>query len=136
LEAHADTPKLGATNEVQRSSPNLNHKRKLSMAPLVETDVRRSIRIKGKDSGFKGSSCPSKACLCCDTVHPTLFNRVIRSLGKDFYKIPASQLSEDNLKKKPQGSKACISKKGQNIKASKSQKKSNDESPKKKSRKE
>jgi hypothetical protein len=50
---------------------------------------------------FKAKSCQGKACFCCDVEPPTLSSKVIKSLGKEFCKIPDSQISEESLKKKP-----------------------------------
>jgi hypothetical protein len=44
----------------------LLHKRKLSKAPLVATDVRGSERVKATNQGFKQDVCAGKACFCCD----------------------------------------------------------------------
>jgi hypothetical protein len=60
-------------------------RRKVSKAPLVMIDVRRSVRLKGKTKGFQTDACnPVKDCLCCSVEPPTLSGRTIRSLGKDF----------------------------------------------------
>jgi hypothetical protein len=44
----------------QESMSNMHLKRKDAKAPLVVTEVRRSVRLKGKTQGYKGNSCPSK----------------------------------------------------------------------------
>jgi hypothetical protein len=78
----------------------MRFKRKALKAPLVCTEVRRSERLKELIKGYKAASCNSKICLCCETRPPTLSARAMRSLGKDFYNIPTSKLSDENLKKK------------------------------------
>jgi hypothetical protein len=50
---------------------------KLSKAPLVVTEVRRSERIKSKSDGFKVASCQSKVYFCGSTEAPTLSDKVI-----------------------------------------------------------
>jgi hypothetical protein len=75
----------------------------------VDTEVRRSERLKEINKGFKSSSCPSKNCLCCKTAPPTLSSKVIRSLGKDLCNIPLEDLSEEVFKKKP------VEKKGKSV---------------------
>jgi hypothetical protein len=78
------------------STSVMHAKRVVSKAPLVVSEVRRSIRLKGKSAGFKTDACnPSKDCICCSSVPPTLSAKVIRSLGKDFCNIPLHQISEE-----------------------------------------
>jgi hypothetical protein len=45
------------------STTDVHLKRKLSKAPLVITEVRRSERIKKQNEGFKLQSCIEKTCL-------------------------------------------------------------------------
>jgi hypothetical protein len=67
-------------------------------------------RLNGKSGGFKVDACnPSKDCLYCSIESPTLSGRVIRSLGKDFCKILATQLDDEGLQKKK------LSKKGASV---------------------
>lgn len=56
---------------------NMHLRGKLSKAPLVVTEVRRSERIKSKSDGFKVASCQSKVCFCGSTEAPTLSDKVI-----------------------------------------------------------
>jgi hypothetical protein len=82
------------------STSVMHAKRVVSKAPLVVSEVRRCIRLKGKSAGFKTDACnPSKDCICCSSVPPTLSAKVIRSLGKDFCNIPLHQISEEALQK-------------------------------------
>jgi hypothetical protein len=77
-------------------------RRKVSKAPLVVIDVRRSIRLEGKTKGFTTDACnPIKDCLCCAVEPPILPGMAIRILGKDFCKIPVGKMSDDVLQKKP-----------------------------------
>jgi hypothetical protein len=82
-------------------------KRKQAKAPLVDTEVRRSDRLKGKHQGFKSNACPERECFCCSIEVPTVTSKVIRSLGKDFCHIPEEKLNEEKLKKKPLAKKTA-----------------------------
>jgi hypothetical protein len=84
-------------------------KRKKDKAPLVDTKVRRSERLKEINKGFKSSSCPSKNCFCYETVPPTLSSKVIRSMGNDLCNIHLDDLSDEVIKKKP------LEKKGKSV---------------------
>jgi hypothetical protein len=79
---------------------DLHLKRKFSKAPLICTEVKRSSRLKSLNQGFKTSTCPPRSCLCCDVEPPTLSSCAIRSLGKEFCKIPSDKLTDEVLKKK------------------------------------
>jgi quinolinate synthase len=83
------------------STSTLLQKRKQSKASIVDTEVRRSEKMKGKHQGYKSNSCPRIDCFCCNIEAPTLSTKVIRNLGKDFYHIPGEELNEEILKKKP-----------------------------------
>jgi hypothetical protein len=88
---------------------NMHLKRKATKAPLVVTEVRRSVRCKGKTHGYKGNSYPSKVYMCCDVDPPTLSSKVIRKLGQEFCKISPTVMSDTALKKKQNGNKvACL----------------------------
>jgi hypothetical protein len=45
----------------------MHQKRKQAKAHLVDSEVRRSERLKEKSQGFMTSSCPTKSCICCNT---------------------------------------------------------------------
>jgi hypothetical protein len=110
-------------------------KRKLSKAPLVVTDVRRSERLKGKCNGYKMEACQSRNCFCYNSEPPTLSTRTIRSLGQEFYKIPAKDISDEALQKKALRKKAAVSKVPRPGTSDKKTTKKNDDHPTKKSRK-
>jgi hypothetical protein len=48
---------------------------------IVDTDLRRSPRIKGHKAGFKNPQCIDKNCLGCGAAPPALNPKVIRKLG-------------------------------------------------------
>jgi hypothetical protein len=48
---------------------------------IVDTDLRRSPRIKGQKGGFKNPQCTDKNCLGCGAAPPALTSKVIKKLG-------------------------------------------------------
>jgi hypothetical protein len=83
------------------SISDMHAKKAISMAPLVVTEVQRSVRLRGKSAGFKSDiSNPSKDCICYSTDPPYLSSKVIRSLGNDFCNIPLHCISDGALQKK------------------------------------
>jgi len=50
---------------------------------LMETDVRRSPRVKLRNNGFKGAQCTRANCLGCSQTPPTLSIESIQKLGAD-----------------------------------------------------
>lgn len=73
---------------------------KVTKKPLVETDVRRSQRLKSINKGYKGKTCTDKECLYCAVEALTMSQKVIRNLGEAFCKIDPRDLSDDALAKK------------------------------------
>lgn len=83
-------------------------KGKVTLSPLVESQVRRSSRVKGKTKGYKSESCKDKNCIACSAHPPTISSKVIRNLGENFCKIPVQELDDaalcrKNRKKEPVG---------------------------------
>jgi hypothetical protein len=107
----------------------LLHKRKLSKAPLVATDVRGSERVKATNQGFKQDVCVGKAYFCYDVEAPFLSNKMIRNLGSEFCKISPEVLSEVALRKKHLPKKAVAPVGMQSDKANNKSKKNNDDKP-------
>jgi hypothetical protein len=64
----------------------------------VESEVRRSPRLKENNKGFK--PCLDKRCLACNTNPPDLSLRLIKKLGVNIGKVDENLLSEGNLNKK------------------------------------
>jgi hypothetical protein len=110
-------------------------KRKQSKAPIVDTEVRRSERLKGKHQGYKSNSCLGRVCFCRNIEAPTLSTKVIKNLGKDFCHIPGEKLNEEMLKKKSLAKKTAGPRAKQGKKGSQDQVDQNDELPKKKNMK-
>jgi hypothetical protein len=109
----------------------MHAKRKISKAPLVVTDIRRSIRLEGKQKGFK---CDvghlERECFCCAVDPPSFLGKTIRSLVRYFCKISDSKMTEAALQKKSLAKEAVpISH------PSKKEDKSNEDMSSKKSRK-
>jgi hypothetical protein len=77
-----------------------------AIIPHVETEARRSPRIRARNNGFKHNSCSGKNCLACACLPPTLSKQVIRSIGEDFCKISARKLSDEELVGKKRGKQA------------------------------
>lgn len=69
----------------------------------VETEVRRSPRLKESNKGFKPGSCADKRCLACLPNPPDLSRHLIKKLGSELCKIDEYLLTEEalNQKKKP-----------------------------------
>ena len=75
-------------------------KRRNGKTPLVETEVRRSDRIKKDNAGYKRNSCSNNNCLPCNVVPPIIQKSVVKNLTASFCKVAEGEL-EDKLAKKP-----------------------------------
>lgn len=77
-------------------------KRKLAKkySPMVDTQVRRSPRLKESSLGSKSSVCFSKKGLCYTPGPPILSPNLIKKLGTDFCKMDEDLLSEEALRSK------------------------------------
>jgi hypothetical protein len=65
--------------------------------PLVETEVRRSPRIKTRNGGFKISSCSSRGCLACSACPPGLSINMTKAIGEDACKVATGTFSDTSL---------------------------------------
>jgi hypothetical protein len=94
------TPDQAATNQQTSLSTIvlLPRKKKERQITLVDSELRRSLRIKAYNPGFKPSGCGKKNCLGCDMDPPSLSTRVIRNLGANFYKVTPENLSDAALR--------------------------------------
>lgn len=81
-------------------APPLKKPRKKRTPVLVDSQVRRSPRIKKNSKGFKTSICKDKQCLGCNTKPPTLSNNAIRKLGSSLCDIDVANLSDGALSSK------------------------------------
>lgn len=102
--AHSST---GAGSPLQQVSPNkalplgeaISRKRR-EKEPMVETEVRRSDRIKKDNKSYRRKSCDAKSCLPCHAIPPLIQNLVVKNLTKSFCKVSEDEL-QDKLSKKP-----------------------------------
>jgi hypothetical protein len=101
------------------STSALHLKRKYSKSSKVASKVTRSERLKSKSQGFKQEANLSRSCFCCGTEPPTISDKVIRSLGKDFCKMSSEVISDVSLKKKPLPRKSSVPSRGQSNKEEK-----------------
>jgi hypothetical protein len=69
-------------------------------AAVVETEVRRSPRLKVNKMGFKNPICHNKSCLGCSISPPTLSNKAIKKIGTLMCDLKDSELEEKTLNKK------------------------------------
>jgi hypothetical protein len=70
---------------------------------IVDSNLRRSKRLKDSRAGFRQGSCPKRNCLMCHHNFdgpPFLSSKVIRNLGAKFCSMSEEDLSDKNLKKK------------------------------------
>ena len=65
----------------------------------METEVRRSDRIKKDNAGYKRNSCSNINCLPCNAVPPIIQKSVVKNLTASFCKVAGGEL-EDKLAKK------------------------------------
>lgn len=73
---------------------------------LVETEVRRSPRIKSIKKGFKDPVCQDRKCLGCNTHPPTLSAKTIRKLASTLCDLEAPLVSDEALNSKKMKNKA------------------------------
>jgi len=93
--------KLGSDLEL---SSTLNKKRARRLgghSPLVESEVRRSVRVQEKCKVFKQNQCKKANCLGCTLNPPTLSLELMKNIGSTMRQIDPSKLEEDiSVKKK------------------------------------
>jgi hypothetical protein len=130
LESH------GVVKKIPISTSSQHVKRKRSKVPLVMSEVKRSDRLKVKAMGFKTDACQTKTCFCCSIDPPTLYEKVIRSLGGGLCKMSPRVITEAALKKKVIAKKVVGSSKNQASKSSKQTKNKKNDKQAKKRRKE
>jgi hypothetical protein len=81
-----------------------------SRPTIVESDLRRSKRLREARAGFRQGSCQKKNCLMCHHKFeglPSLSAKVIRNLGEKFCNRSEADLSDKILKKK-KNSAGCV----------------------------
>jgi hypothetical protein len=98
-----DTPTAGNGTKKKRAARR--------ETPIVESQVRRSERVKKDSNGFKPSGCSSKKCICCSPSPPTLSVKVIKNLGVQFCKMDAEELTDEALLNKKRKADPVVRKK-------------------------
>jgi len=90
--------------EDQEASPSPQSKKRTRknkvQSPIVDSEVRRSNRVKEKCNGFKTSQCKIANCLGCSVKPPILQEEQLRNIGTSLCQIPQDQLEEGALNKK------------------------------------
>lgn len=66
---------------------------------LVESEVRRSPRVKKDKKGFKDPVCTDKNCIGCNSKPPTLSSKAIRNLSSSLCDVDVSMVSDEALNK-------------------------------------
>jgi hypothetical protein len=80
------------------STPKKMKKGKKPLA-VVDSNLRRSLRLKEVSNGFKSSVCTSKKCLACSPNPPIISTQVIRALGAELYQMDEANLTNETLLK-------------------------------------
>lgn len=76
-------------------------KGKSPLTPLVESQVRRSTRVKEITKGYKNDGCKDRNCIVCAAQPSSISSKIIRNLGVNFCKVPVQYLEDAALSKKP-----------------------------------
>lgn len=134
LEPTTPISQLGSTSKAATTS-TLHMKRKAMKVPIVDSDLRRSDRIKKVNNGFKGKTCMEKYCICYSTEPPTLSSKVIRNLGETLCKISPGVISDEALLHKPKTAVKKQKQSGITKGKAKNSRKNNDDKPQKKAKK-
>ena len=66
-------------------------------APMVETEVRRSFRLRELNNGFRRKSCSNKNCFPCSSNPPAIATKIVKNLAASFYKAAARDYSDEML---------------------------------------
>lgn len=73
--------------------------------------MRKSLRIRDRNDGFKHNSCANKNCLACAALPPTLPISALKNIGEKIYKIEPDKLFDEALSAKSSNKKAIGGKK-------------------------
>lgn len=99
-DAGSPLKRLSPSNIILLPAGEAISRKRRGKGPLVETQVRRSDRIREENKGFKRNSCTGKECLPCNAVPPVIQNKVVKNLTKSFCKVAEEELQE-KLAKRP-----------------------------------
>jgi len=83
--------------EKEKVTPFKKRKATRRSSPIVESQVRRSVRVMKNNKGFKGSSCSDRKCTACNPKPPILSKEVILNLGVQLCDLKEDQLAEEAL---------------------------------------
>lgn len=86
-----------AVEKCQAKEATSGKKDRKEKNPLVESEVRRSPRLKKNNKGFKPGTCLSKKCLTCSPTPPDLSLDLIKKLGSNLCQIEDNLLTESSL---------------------------------------
>lgn len=109
----------------QEVSPRPLTKARNAQAYLVETELRRSNRLKIRNMDSKTSSCGKVSCLGCSNKPPTITSSMIRNLGSELCQIDPIQLTDEILSQKKDVE--TIGSRKKDVKAKKQRKKKDDD---------
>lgn len=88
------------------------NRKKNRPAVVVESQVRRSPRVKGQKMGFKNPQCPNKHCLGCNATPSVLTPKALRKLGSTLCDVDPDSIADAILSKKkktaPVGTKSLV----------------------------
>lgn len=72
-------------------------------SPVVDSEVRRSCRVREKTNGFKPTGCRLINCLGCKMDPPTLSDDVLQAIGINMCQLNPDEVTQValNKKKKP-----------------------------------
>ena len=90
--------------------PEMISKRRRGKSALVDTEVRRSDRIRNNNEGFKSKPCPDFNCLPCNASPPELQNKVVKNLSASFCKVGDNELDSKLSKRAKKISKEEVAK--------------------------
>ena len=90
---------VSPTNVILLPAGEAISRKRRGKGPLVETQVRRSGRIREENKGFKRNSCTGKSCLPCSAAPPVLHSKVVKNLTTSFCKVAGEDLQENMAKR-------------------------------------
>lgn len=94
-----DTSEAPPVDEDTDNGKNKNKKENKKRLILVESEIRRSPRVKVNKKCVKDPVCKDKRCLGCNSKPPTLSTKTIRKLSSSLCDIEASLVTDEALGK-------------------------------------
>ena len=90
---------VSPTNVILLPAGEAISRKRRGKGPLVETQVRRSGRIREENKRFRRNSCIGKSCLPCNAAPPVLQSKVVKNLTSSFCKVAGEDLQENMAKR-------------------------------------